>query len=113
MLSACVRGLGVCLHMRHPGQVRLLVSRDAADGMPTGRLVLRLVCTGFCTGLLVTVIAAAMCKLIFRVPGTVPFGIWYWLRYAVGYTALSTGLALRARHTRKRRRMYQHEPGEL
>jgi hypothetical protein len=79
---------------------RWLVSRKAADQLPTWQFTLLYVCVA----LLSVVGAAAICVLVLHLPWAGPFGIRRWVVYGVGYTIFFTGFSLLGRHMRMRRR---------
>jgi hypothetical protein len=80
--------------------VAWLVSRKAADRLPTWKFALLYACTAIVTA----VVTAAICILSFHMPLTGPFGIRYWVSYGAGLTVFGTGFALLGRHMRMRRR---------
>jgi predicted lysophospholipase L1 biosynthesis ABC-type transport system permease subunit len=87
--------------------VRWLISRKAADLLPTSHFIL--LCA--CTSLLSVVGAVAIGMLVLHLPLTGPFSIQHWLIYGVSYTIFSTGFALLGRHKRMRRPLERDQPG--
>jgi len=87
--------------------VRWLISRKAADRLPTPQYIL--LSAG--VSLLSAATVAAICLLAFHRPRTGSFSIQYWLIYVAAYTISATCFALLGRHTRLRRLQEPDEPG--